>query len=650
MNYTKKISLFTSLIFIVLTVTNSSAQSHKIDSLKNLVFTSAVNAIKLKNLLLLCAEKNSMTGDTLRTYALQAKQLAIQLKDKNSEAWADYNLLSQLLTTGKADSMLSQIDAFIGRNNDFSNPKLYFRSQLLKANALNRNAKLNDALALQLQLFTEAEKTGEIESSLFIQNYIGATYLNLNNAVEAKNWWQKAIDQIAQLGDTKYPYIEATILSNLGLLYYNKSIFSHSQSFEDTCLSYLDKSIKLAKNNENLGLTASGLVLKGNLLASDGRFNEAEQSLQEGLALRNKVGDPFYMMQDQVNISSFYYSAKKYEKSIEAVQKGLSIAETNHLKADRLPMIAVLGFCYKALNNHDQYIKTLEQYILVADSNNRINSSQQLAEIQTKYDVQKKENIIVQQKLDILSKNTWLFALIGAMLLLSVIGFLAYQNYRKRQQLKMNGLIAEQKQKETIAVLQAEEKERKRIAADLHDNLGAYAAAISANVKTLKDDQQATTQLTKQIDNNVQDMVNELGNTIWVLKKEKQSLTEISDRLKIWMQRLMLSYPTIVYDFEENITDDKQFSPTHALHLFHMMQEGINNALRHAQCKHVKISFESNSHWQIKITDDGIGFDEDRVHRGSGLQNIQQRAAQCGWQVDWQRNASVGTMLIIKNN
>jgi two-component system, NarL family, sensor kinase len=250
--------------------------------------------------------------------------------------------------------------------------------------------------------------------------------------------------------------------------------------------------------------------------------------------------------------------------------------------------------------------------------------------------------------LDLLSKNIWLYALIGAMILLSAIGFFAYQNNRKRQQLKMNSLIAEQQQKETIAVLQAEENERKRIAADLHDNLGAYAAAISANVKTLKDDEHSTAQLTKQIDNNVQDMVNELGNTIWVLKKEKQSLTEISDRLKIWMQRLMLNYPAIVYDFAEDIKDDKSLSPSHALHLFHILQEGINNALRHANCKHIKINWRSDADWQISIADDGEGFDGNKINAGNGLVNMQQRAAQCGWQVEWQTAHPQGTEIFIK--
>ena len=157
------------------------AQSHRIDSLKKAIRQANTAVQKLSSTLELCKEKNSLSGDTLFVYASIARQLALQLKDNNSLAWADYYLKAYLLANGKIDSVLSLMEANSKITAALKDRNLYYKFQLLKANALNRKNRLNESLAFQLQLLPEAEKDDNVSAQLFILNYLGSTFMNLND-------------------------------------------------------------------------------------------------------------------------------------------------------------------------------------------------------------------------------------------------------------------------------------------------------------------------------------------------------------------------------------------------------------------------------------------------------------------------------------
>ena len=146
-------------------------------------------------------------------------------------------------------------------------------------------------------------------------------------------------------------------------------------------------------------------------------------------------------------------------------------------------------------------------------------------------------------------------------------------------------------------------------------------------------------------------MVNQLSDTIWVLKKEYQLLTEISDRFKVWMQKLMRNYPNVAYDFDEQIEEDATLTPAAALHLFHMMQESINNALKHSHCDKIIIQLKGKGNsLQIQISDNGTGFSMDETKSGNGIGNLLQRASLCNWKVKWIKNEPSGTVIDISSN
>jgi signal transduction histidine kinase len=94
---------------------------------------------------------------------------------------------------------------------------------------------------------------------------------------------------------------------------------------------------------------------------------------------------------------------------------------------------------------------------------------------------------------------------------------------------------------------------------------------------------------------------------------------------------------------------DQTLSPANALHLFRIMQETVNNALRHSKCQNIFIRISSNESWEIRINDDGEGipYPGERLITGNGLKNIQLRCTEAGWKMKLQNSIPNGTELVI---
>lgn len=215
----------------------------------------------------------------------------------------------------------------------------------------------------------------------------------------------------------------------------------------------------------------------------------------------------------------------------------------------------------------------------------------------------------------------------------------------------MKHMQEEENTRAFVSIRNAEERERKRIAADLHDSLGVYAASIVSNLDyiDIHENKQEQKAAMKELHNNSQAIVSQLSDTIWALKKDALTLTAISDRLKIFTRRVHQSYPGIELEVRENINEDISLPPVHAFHLFKIVQEAIINAVKHSFGKQVIVLIENNDHWKISIIDDGKGMQRNDSPRagGNGLTNMNNRASESGWTIEWRNNQPSGTNVVI---
>ena len=198
-----------------------------------------------------------------------------------------------------------------------------------------------------------------------------------------------------------------------------------------------------------------------------------------------------------------------------------------------------------------------------------------------------------------------------------------------------------------VEMMESIYKERERISRDLHDHLGAYAAAIKSNIVQAEKETIENKIPLRQLKENAEGMVSSLRETIWALQHEHISITAIGDRFKNNVNRLSTNYPDISIDITENITHDLVLSPSESIQLVRMMQEALTNALKHSYSSKIHIHIESTNHLVITIADNGKGFDQKSDIHGYGIRNMKERAKEAGFELSIE-SSSLGTTLSIK--
>jgi PAS domain S-box-containing protein len=192
-----------------------------------------------------------------------------------------------------------------------------------------------------------------------------------------------------------------------------------------------------------------------------------------------------------------------------------------------------------------------------------------------------------------------------------------------KQQVDKQKLIAQ-------AVVNAQEKERAEIGKELHDNVNQILSTAKLYLELAETDDVSRLQLIKRSTNNISDAINEIRTISRSLVPPSigdlgliDSLQDLVENIKATRRLHVEFYYSGTID---NILDEKR-----KLMLFRIIQEQVNNVLKHAAAKNLVIELIADSEGHavdLTISDDGKGFELDKVRskKGVGLSNIVSRA------------------------
>ncbi|MFT3678724.1 MAG: histidine kinase [Ferruginibacter sp.] len=644
------------VLFLCIIASSVSAQTAIIDSLHKNVYAAKNDQQKLEALLALCEQYQSLQRDSLDLYAPEVAELAAKSNNKKYKSLAALVNSNWYQRWGWADSALAFLEPEFSKNpvDNSETRDIYFKISRAKAMSLGSKSRLAEALEVLYKMLPEAEKYKDTLTIGLTCNTIGSITIARQQPKEAIAWMQRAIDISGK--SKRFEEVLAPAYLNMANAYVQLGK-------PDAAEYYIHAGLPLCQKIQNLYYTATALRIQANIYKNARKYPAAEKALLEMMAIRKKINPENFFVEDNLQLADFYANSGQIEKAIaiceENLNKGdlhsVSNNETRTFNNDpkiRMDYLEVLAQYYKQANKLTNYQSTLEELIAAKDSFYAANSAEAIAELQTKYDVQKKEITILQQKIDLQRQNFMFYGLLLLTSILIIAGVILFSNYRKKQLQKTALMMLEEKKQAGEAIKKAEEKERVRIASDLHDNLGAYAAALVSNINyiDIPDTDEKNRTALAELAGNSNAIISQLNDTIWVLKKDALNLTAISDRIKNFIAKINKSYPDMQIEVSENIETDHLLPSSQAFHLYSIIQEAINNALKHSKGNFILVKFEASGSWTVTIQDNGNGLqgNERTKNSGNGLSNMKRRSDEAGWYISWtKRPDEHGTLVTI---
>lgn len=231
------------------------------------------------------------------------------------------------------------------------------------------------------------------------------------------------------------------------------------------------------------------------------------------------------------------------------------------------------------------------------------------------------------EEIGLVDKVIWFSFIMPVVLSLALLWFFIIYKKRKNeyllslkdQELKRQGLIIERQN--------ALENERRRIASEMHDDLGGGLTIIKflgQKVLNETENENQKAQLLKIL-TNAQILVENMSEIIWAMNSENDRLESLISYIRRYTFEF-LDEVGIKCDFRVDDIDESLFlSGEQRRNIFLIVKEILNNIAKHANAKHVQIMFSFEKDFEIMIRDDGVGFDEFNVIFGNGLTNIDRR-------------------------
>jgi len=408
----------------------------------------------------------------------------------------------------------------------------------------------------------------------------------------------------------------------------NREIAQDEYSSALVIYQQLGDSLNTSKVYNNLGRIS---YLKG-------KYDDAIDYYNKGIIIKENLKDRKGILIACLNIGNALHKRKEYAESLTYYKRGKQIAEELKDAVNYLHIISNIVNVHIALGDVDLANQLFEEYNELRDSVFNEEKSRQLSELQTLYETEKTAQELSLQKTATAEKaaqNRILVIVVISLTLLAiavVVLFLQRQRAVKHLRVKeeelhkqeVSRLQKEQDIQSLHAMMEGQDQERKRIAEDLHDRLGAKLSAI----KAFHESEQSTGNKFKKVDEMLNETISETREIAHNLAPSAltkyglvQALKELLDTLQATNK---LSTQFSFTNLEQRLPEAIETA------LYYIVQELITNTLRHSEADSMSITLALHEDGGLNLCyeDNGKGFDMASLPKDSmGLRNMRTRLA-----------------------
>jgi signal transduction histidine kinase len=584
--------------------------------------------------------------------------------------------LNNVIKTAKEDiakvNSLNALSFQYRKISDFKMSKKYAESALELAQTLGYNKGIfdsygntiqacrrlycSDLLKIILSYLMIFEENGDEKGISSCHMHIGNMYKGMGNYPEALEKYLTSLKIAQEIG---YKRIIAGSYTNIAEVY--KELGNYPGALENRIAALKifqeigeKKSIascfndigtiysELGRNSEALEMFFASLEIKkvigfkigmansynniGKIYQKEGNYSKAMKNHLAALKISEEIGHKKIIANSYNNIGETYLNQGSYPEARKYLEDGLALAKKIEKKLE-------IRDSYKSLSKLDstegKLAKALENYkmfTLYKDSLVNEKSKNKIDQMSILYEVEKKDREIELLNKDnevqkhLLDKQKLLRkVIIAGVLLIFLVGLFVLRSFRLRKKLEKQQVVA---------------MERKRISADLHDDVGSDLSRIMLLSELMKR-KVKTNEILKEADNISaisQGVISKMGEIIWALNSKNDFL----ENMIAFIRRYAAEY------FENSnvkltigVPDKIPRIPINAekrRNIFYAVKEALHNIIKHAQATEAKIKFVIHKkHFSVDISDNGIGISHDELNRfGNGIKSMKDRMNNIG--------------------
>jgi len=645
-----KASLKIVLLIIFLQI-SACQDAHKTDelkknvtiALKNLDSSSAGNDEKDKIIDTLYHQLSEHKNDSINRnlyFKIASKYYGI---DKYSKFLAVVKNVHNLSVEGKDDSHIAKSLYYFGDYYDeesqldsafnyySQSEKVY--SQIKDTLNIGRTKLYKAGILFDAGIFSESEAQAVEALRLLIKTnntrliyecyvILAISLKELNNSVESLKYFDLALKQLEKQEREGYPKskIERSRIScfnNIGRVY------EKLKNYPEAIRLY-KKGLRI-KDIENKHPKSYAMLLD-NLAYSKmkiGDFKGVDKLLFESLKIRDSLDVSIGIASSKINIGEYYLYKKDKNKGLAYLKEGLKLSK--EIKSNLHTIESLKLLMANDLENKNFYTS---QYLKINDSLQKVEriTKDKFARIEYETDQ-------VEEKNEILSRRNTIIIISSAVIILFLGIFIII--YRLKVKNKELSFIKEQQeaneriyqlllkqQSETECV---RNEERNRIAMELHDGIVNSVFTTRFNLIQLD-----STQNDKK-----EQLVKELEKTENEIRRVSHNLTQnqlfednsFTDVIKNLVESQQNQFNT-KFDFSvDKLIDWSPVSSSNKIHIYRIIQEALQNSNKYSNAERCYIMLlKTGDKITIRIWDNGIGFNVEKIKEGIGLRNIKERA------------------------
>ena len=558
-----------------------------------------------------------------------------------ANAWRILNADSTIYYAEKASISLKSIrehNSYLAMENlkasQYERQNSYIKAESLYLNAINYRLELGEksefpihflyanlgnlyvrvgAHDLAIDMF---EKFMEFEdnpgSRCNIMAKLGASFIELQQ-------YTKAIETLSPCLEIENlpPPIKAITYTNLSQMY--KLTGDTLQSLE-----LMERGASVSSQYRIPNLANSHLVRLGKFYLDLDRLEEADSMATK---IKNPVL-PYSRPNEEITkyefLSAVELKKKNYSESLEYAEKAIDLANQHNLNLILQEIYALKSDALAGLGRMDEALKAERQQRIRDEEKFKSEKEKRLSMMTVRYQLQNKEDALNTANLEIQNIRLRNMAIIICMILTA--GYILYR-YR-------------------VYYLLKEERTRNQIARDLHDDLSGTLSSISffsEAAQRVRKDPNESQRFLEVITKSAVEAKEKINDIIWAIDPSKDDWSIFLKKCKRFAADVLDSND-ITYSM--NIDDSFSFPVKLEVrqNLWLIFKECVTNLSKHSRATEVEITLtEEGDVVYMKIIDNGVGFDPDKIKNGNGIKNIRYRAEQIDGEVELITDEGAGT-------